>query len=183
MRIKNTAVAIVILSAASLFAQSVPSPAPTASVPGGMPTMPMSRAGARRGLQRATMPTAGAMASQQMKELEDTVNKMQALLKQMQTIAAKSKSRATQDDLRMWELLVGHLNQTLAQDRLLAVEHAEMMARREALYKQAQAKADAEAARVQADKFGTASAPQNSAPSASSPTAPAPAGQDAVARQ
>ena len=77
----------------------------------------------------------------------------------------------------MWELLVGHLDQTLKEARVAAAERDDMMARRAALYRQAQAKADAEAARAMAEKFGTASAPQNSAPAA------APATQDAAPKQ
>jgi multidrug resistance efflux pump len=180
MRIKNTVAAILISSVVSLFAQNAPSTAPTASVPGGMPTMPMRRAGAGRAPKRAAFPTAEAMASQQMKELEETVSQMQAMLKQMQAKAASSKSRDTQDNLRMWEVLVGHLDHTLAQARLLAAERADMTARRQALYQQAQAKADAEAARARAEMAAAAAGPNATSAPASSVIAPAPAPQASV---
>ncbi len=182
MRIKKTTAAIVILSAASLFAQSAPSPVPMPSAPRGVPTMPMRKAGANHGLQRM-LPTPEAMQAQQIKELEDTVSKMQALLRQMQIKARGSKDQATLNNLRMWELLVSHMSETLGQARLVAAERADFIARREALYKQAYAKADAEAARAKAEKFGAASAPQTSAPGSSAPQKPAPVSQSAAPKK
>ena len=179
MRIKNTVAAMVVFSAFSLLAQNPPSTAPMASVPGGMPTMPARRAGASRGPRKAAFPTSEAMASQQIKELEETVGQMKVLLKEMQSKAKASKNQTAIANMRMWELLVGHLDRTLVQTRLLVAERADMTARRQALYRQAQAKADAEAARAMAGMEATTAVSKSgtSAPMASSviaPAAPAP---------
>jgi hypothetical protein len=119
------------------------------------------------------------MVSQQMQELEATVSKMQALLKEMQTKAVSSKSTATQENLRMWELLVGHLNDTLTRSRLQVAQRAELMARRNYMYKQAEANSDAAPARAAKESTGATLAPGAQAAPAVEP----PAGQGSAPKQ
>jgi hypothetical protein len=133
MTIKNYIVAAILLLSASLFAQNA-----SYQAPGAMQVM-ARRAAARH----AILQSADAMASQQMQELEATVSKMLALLKEMQVRAASSKSTTTQDNLHMWELLVGHLNDTLTRSRLQASQRSNLLARRNAMYRQAEANNDA----------------------------------------
>jgi uncharacterized protein YdaL len=169
MTIKNIVTAILLLSA-SLFAQNA---SPQAS--GAMRVMPGRSAAARS----AALTSADAMVSQQMQEIEATVSKMQALLKEMQARAASSKSTATQDNLLMWELLVGHLNDTLTRSRVQAAQRADLMSRRNAMYRQDEANSDAAAARAAKESTGATLEPGAQAAPAVEP----PAGQGSAPKQ
>jgi hypothetical protein len=144
MTIKNVVAAILLLSA-PMFAQNASPPAS-----GAMRGMPVRSAATRR----AALPSADAMVLQQIQELEATVSKMQALLKEMRSKAASSKSTVTQDNLRMWELLVGHLNDTLTLSRVQAAQRAGLMSRRNAMYRH-EVNSDAAAARAANESTGT----------------------------
>ena len=171
MIFRNAARVFMVLAVTTAMAQS-PSPAPT--VPGGMDAM-----GQGRGLPGRRMPSQAAKGlsgmqavapRQQMEDLENTLNQMHVVLKQMQAKAAKStvKDSVTKTNLDMWELMVGHLDKELQALRVAVAAREDMEARRAALYKQADAKAQAEAQAARAGQAGKFAA--------GTPT-PAPAGQ------
>jgi hypothetical protein len=99
-----------------------------------------------------------------LEDLENTVNQMHTVLKQMQAKAAKSgvKDSIAKANLDMWGLMVGHLDKELQELRVAVAQREDMEARRAALYKQADAKTEAEAqaaGAAQAAKFGATPAP------------------------
>lgn len=114
--------------------------------------------------------------------------KMHALLKQME---AKNKNGASKDpmikaNLEMWGLMLQDLDKQYEQLRVAARTREDMEARRAAMYKQAEAKAAAEAQGFQAPGFartpvkgaaasGATEATTPSAPAAQPAQAPAPA--------
>lgn len=105
---------------------------------------------ARRGPARnrpAAAPQGLAAIQQQVEDMDHTVSQMRVVLKQMQARAAKSKATdsATKANLEMWELMVSHLDKELVQLRATLATREDMEARRAALYKQADAKIDAQA--------------------------------------
>jgi hypothetical protein len=113
-----------------------------------------------------------------MQDMEGTLVRMHALLKQMAAKgAANSKDPLAKANLDMWELMVGHLDKQLEELQQAVATREDMEARRAAMYKQADAKSEAaaQAARAaQADQFGqkrqTSNAdqtPQTAAPAAS----------------
>jgi peptidoglycan hydrolase CwlO-like protein len=113
---------------------------------------------------------------------------MHAVLKQMRSKAA-SKDPLAKANLDMWELLVGHLDKQLQELRIAMVTREDMEARRAAMYKQAEAKADAAAQAARKMGAGKAAAapaapdaghdtsgqaPANQAPAAPANTTPSP---------
>ena len=144
MRLRSVITASMVLAATAALAQST-APAPVAP-----PFLNQTHALAgRRGM--AGNKTAGvqtpATLSQRVQDMEGTLASMHAVLKQMQAKAAKSsaKDSLARANLEMWELLVGHLDKQLQELKLAAAAREDMEARRAALYKQADAKAEAEA--------------------------------------
>ena len=79
---------------------------------------------------------------QQVEDMEGVLSQMHVTLKQMQAKSAKSKTTdpLTKANLDMWELMVGHLDQELEQNRLELAQREDMEVRRAALYKQADAR-------------------------------------------
>jgi hypothetical protein len=115
---------------------------------------------------------------QQVEDMDHTISQMRVVLKQMQTRAAKSKATdpVAKANLDMWELMVSHLDKELVQLRATLATREDMEARRAALYKQADAKieAQAQAARAaQAARFADAAknATGTQTPSAGEPAA------------
>ncbi len=114
------------------------------------------------------------------------LSQMHVTLKQMQAKSTKSKTTdpLTKANLDMWELMIGHLDQELEQNRLELAQREDMEVRRAALYKQADAKAQAEARAAMAGKLAgqsTAAAtagqarpatPATPTPAALTPTSP-----------
>ena len=91
----------------------------------------------------------------QVEDMGTTLTKMHALLKDMQ---AKNKVSGRKDpmikaNLEMWGLMLQDLDKQFEQLRVAARSREEIEARRAALYRQAQAKAAAEAQGVQAPGF------------------------------
>jgi hypothetical protein len=79
-------------------------------------------------------------------DMQVTLAKMHAVLKQMRAKAASSsKDPLAKANLDMWELLVGHLDKQLQELRIAMLTREDMEARRAAMYKQADAKAEAAA--------------------------------------
>jgi len=166
---RNAARAIVILAVTTAMAQTT---SPTPTVPGGTEVMQRQGLAGRRGLpgNQTRGPQASAPLRQRVQDMENTLSQMHLVLKQMQDKAAKSKGQdaLATANLDMWKLMVGHLDEELQELRVAVAAREDMEARRAALYKQADAKAEAVAqgARAaEAAKFGVA------------PTTPAPSGQ------
>lgn len=151
--------AVVVLVATTAFAQT---PTPVA-VPGGGPiTTQGQMLPGRKGMSNLPGKRAGAaqVPSPLPKRIEDmqgTLTQMHAVLKRMRANSAKSQTKdpLAKANLDMWELLVGHLDKQLQELRLAQAAHEDMEARRAALYKQADAKSNAEArAAIAARGFG-----------------------------
>lgn len=189
MMFRNAARVIVILSVTTVMAQSNP---PAATVPGGTDAINRgSGLGPRRfgslGAKRSTGVQGAASLRQRLEDLEGTVNRMHTILNKMQARAAKSsvKDSSAKANLDMWELMVGHMDKELENLRVALAAHEDMEARRAALYKQADQKAEAQAqagraamAAKLADKPETA-APVTTQDGGQTP-APTPAGQSSA---
>jgi hypothetical protein len=120
--------------------------------------------------------------------MDSTLSQMRGVLKQMQAKAARSKvsDPLAKANLDLWELMVGHLDKELQQLHETLGVREDMEVRRLALYKQADAKAEAAAqagraaqaarfAEAQKNDTGTptaAAAEQTSVPSPAAPSQP-----------
>jgi hypothetical protein len=173
---RNAIRVITVLAVTTALAQSIPpatQPAdnPPATVPGGTEVMQRQGYAHRRGLagnQARNLPAPAL--HQRVQDMENTLNQMHGVLKEMQAKAAKStaKDSLAKSNLEMWELLVGHLDKQLQELKIATAAREDMEARRTALYKQADAKAEAEAQAARAAEAAKFAA--------GGPT-PAPAGQ------
>jgi hypothetical protein len=157
------AAAVVVLAATTAFAQT---PTPVI-VPGGGPiTTQGQMLPGRKGMSSLPRKPAGAAQApsslpKRIEDMQGTLTQMHAVLKRMHANSAKSQTKdaLTKANLDMWELLVGHLDKQLQELRLAQAAREDMEARRAALYKQADAKANAEArAAIAARGFGGAQA-------------------------
>jgi len=129
-----------------------------------------------------------AAIREQVGDMEATLSRMREVLKQLHARAVKSESAdsLSKANLDMWELMVGHLDKELEQLRETLASREDMEVRRVALYKQADAKAEAAAqagraaqaarfAEAQKNTTGTATsagAEQTSVPSPAAPSQP-----------
>lgn len=162
MRVRNAAAAILVLSVATVWAQS---------------TSPAVRLGSRAVPVQATVgnKVAGAQTPdalrQRMQDMESTLNKMHAVLKQMRARAASRKDQATRDNLEMWELMVGQLDKQFDQLRVATLTREDLEARRAAMYQQAMARAAAArpGARGSTPEQATAAAAQGTAAATTGP--------------
>jgi hypothetical protein len=176
MMFRNATRVITILAVTTALAQgtppsTVPAGNPPPTVPGGTEVMQRQGFANRRGpagKQPRGVPAQTSLR-RRVQDMESTLSQMHLVLKQMQGKAAKSKAQdsLTKANLDMWELMVGHLDKQLQELKLAEVAHDDMEARRAALYKQADVKAEAEA---QAARAGQAAKLAAGAPT------PAPAG-------
>jgi hypothetical protein len=176
MMFQNAARIIVVLAVTTVMAQSNP---PATTVPGGANAIGQRQALAARrmaslGAKRPSAVPTPTPLRQRLEDLDNTVNQMHTVLKQMQAKAAKSgvKDSIAKANLDMWGLMVGHLDKELQELRVAVAQREDMEARRAALYKQADAKgeAEAQAARAaQAAKFGVAAPTPNGQGSGQSP--------------
>jgi len=153
MRLSNARAAIVVLAVTTVLAQEAPAPV---AAPAGTPSM-----GSRRPLagRRGMSPGAGQASAGQtlttmrerMDEMGGTLDKMHTVLKQMRAKAVKAgvKDPIATANLNMWELMLGHLDKQFQDLRNETLAREDLEARRAALYKQADAKAAAEAQRAQ----------------------------------
>jgi len=112
---------------------------------------------------------------QQVEDMGATLTKMHTLLKDMQ---AKNKMSGTKDpmvkaNLEMWGLMLQDLDKQFEQLRVAARSREEIEARRAALYRQAEAKAAAEAQGIQAPGFTRTPAPGAPAAEGVAPGTPA----------
>lgn len=145
---KIAAAATVVLAVTTGFAQGtspVTVPVATRLMSQGQSPAGKSAMSSVAGNKAAGVP-APTTLRERVQDMELTLAKMHAVLKQMRAKAvSSSKDPLAKANLDMWELLVGHLDKQLQELRVAMVARDDMEARRAAMYKQAEAKADATA--------------------------------------
>ena len=192
MRFRSATAGIVVLAVTTVLAQQSSPITATAGAP--VINQQNSLAGKGRVSSLAGPKTAGVQTPSTLRErvqdMEGTLAKMHALLKQMRAKAASSSQDPfAKANLDMWELMVGHLDKQFEELRLAMLAREDMDARRAALYKQADAKADAAARAARGLSAGQADTavhvgqgaaqsagaqPAAGQPSATPPTTPSP---------
>jgi len=186
MKLRSTAVVIVVLAAATVWAQNTQPSASAVGTP--VPFSGTRSLGGRRAMSSMALAEANGAQTvtphQRLQDMESTLASMHTLLKQMRAKAASSpKDPLIKANLEMWELLVGHLDKQLLDLRAATAARDELMARRAAMYKQADDKAAAAAQAARSASAGQAptatTAPSGAVPNAAAPVpaAPAPAAQ------
>lgn len=158
MTFRTPSAATLILAATTVLAQSS-SPVAVA-VPAGAALVNQKAMAVKRGAPsvagtKATGMPIPATLHDRVRDMDSTLAKMHVVLRQMRAkAAANSRDPLAKANLDMWELLVGHLDKQLQELRTAMVIRDDMETRRAAMYKQAEAKADAaaEAARRDARK-------------------------------
>jgi hypothetical protein len=148
MKFGNVTAAVVVLAVTTALAQR--STPVTATVGGPVISQRNSLAGGMGTSSLAGNKKAGvqtpATLGERVQDMEGTLAKMHAVLRQMRTKSAlSSKDPLAKANLDMWELMVGHLDRQLQELRVAMIAREDFEARRAAMYKQADAKADAEA--------------------------------------
>lgn len=139
MRLRTIVLGIALLSVTAIWAQDSASQAPAAGT-APIVTDPQSAAPVNRApialRSRRMMPaqrraqSADPAFEARVEELQETVAQMHALLNQMQSKAGSAKDKAaTADNVRMWEILLGHLDRTLAEARAAAMQRTLMYQR------------------------------------------------------
>ncbi|MBZ5654811.1 MAG: hypothetical protein LAO56_05980 [Acidobacteriia bacterium] len=161
MMFKTATAAIVVLAVTTALAQR---PSPVA-VPVGTPlTSQRQSLAGKSGISVADNKATGvptpAPLRERVQDMEGTLAKMHAVLKQMRAKAASSsRDPLAKANLDMWELLVGHLDKQLRELQVAMITREDMESRRAAMYKQAEAKADAAAQAARALKASKAPTP------------------------
>jgi hypothetical protein len=158
MMFKTGTAAIVVLGVAAGLAQStspVAIPADNSLV-----SQRQSVAGRNRMTSLAGNKTAGvqtpATLRERVQDMQVTLTKMHAVLKQMRARAASSsKDPLAKANLDMWELLVGHLDKQFQELQIAMITRDDMETRRAAMYKQVDAKAEAAARAARAAQTPT----------------------------
>lgn len=142
---------VVVLAASAALAQS--------AQPGTTPGAPILNRPAPTGRRspvgnKAADPQGLAAMRERVQEMESTLSQMRLLLGQMRAKAKTSKATDSlaKTNLDMWDLMVGNLDKELQQMRLTVAAREDLEARRAALYKQADAKAEAEAQATRANQ-------------------------------
>lgn len=116
--------------------------------------------------------------TQRVQEMENTLNRMHLLLKQMHATAAKNtKDPMAKANVEMWGLMVQQLDKQLEQVKIATRERDDLDARRSALYKQAQQRAAMEARNAQAQTPANAASAVGGPPASAAQTATTPAAQ------
>ncbi len=121
MRFRSIPVTIILLSVATIWAQT--------SVGGQNPSdaTPQSQAAPAPSSQdpSVAMQRMEAVHEQRLQEMEVILAKMHTLLNDMKAkvAAGDSKNASSQmDNIELWEMLLGHLDKTLAQARMAAIQ-------------------------------------------------------------
>jgi hypothetical protein len=174
MMFQNATRVIMALAVTTALAQGTPpatAGSPQAAVPGGNDVMQRQGYAGRRAPSAKQPHGAPVQTSlrERVQDTESTLSKMHLVLTQMQDKAAKSKAQDSlaKANLDMWELMVSHLDKELRELKIAMAAREDMEARRAALYKQADAKTEAEAQAVRAAEAAKFSAgAQAPAPSA-----------------
>jgi peptidoglycan hydrolase CwlO-like protein len=185
MKASSAAASILILSAATVWAQSTSSGTASAGMAPASGRRPVaSRMVMASSPENRMTSVQTATALKRMQEMENTLNQMHALLKEMHTKATSrsSKDQLAKANLDMWELMLAHLDKQFEELRAATLARQDLDARRANLYKQAMDKADAAAQRARGSGASQATAPVSagqgaSAGSADQPAADAKAGQ------
>ena len=133
---------VVVLAATMAFGQS--------AQPGTTPSAPILNSQGLTGRRgpvgnKTADPQGLAAMRERVEDMGSTLSQMRVVLKQMQAKAAKSNATdsLTKANLNMWELMVGHLDKELQEMRVTLAARQDLEARRAALYRQADAKAEA----------------------------------------
>ena len=171
MKSLSKAAAMILLAASAAWAQTA-SPSMANRAYSRNPRAVMANSNAK-GLAQSQ--EAQNAMRRQVEDMGTTLTKMHALLKDMQ---AKNKMRGTKDpmikdNLEMWGLMLQDLDKQFEQLRVAAHSREEIEARRAALYRQAEAKAAAEAQGVQAPGFTRTPVPGSPGPEGAAPGTPA----------
>src|SRR5690348_1430817 len=161
MMFQNATRVIMALAVTTALAQGTPpatSGSPQAAVPGGNEVMQRQGYAARRAplaKQPRGVPVQTSLR-ERVQAMESTLTKMHLVLTQMQDKAANSKTQdaLAKANLDMWKLMVDHLDKELQVLNMAAAAREDLEARRAALYKQADAKTDAEAQAARAAQMG-----------------------------
>ena len=129
---------VVVLAASAALAQS--------AQPGTTPGAPILNRQGPTGRRapvgnKAAEPQGLAAMRERVQEMESTLSQMRLLLKQMHA-KSKAADSLAKTNLDMWELMVGSLDKELQQMRLTLAAREDLEARRAALYRQADAKAE-----------------------------------------
>lgn len=162
MRLNLALITLLAASTAGVQAQNVSHLA--ANKAPARPFNPMQAAASRRAASETAPPT----MRERVQDMQGTLAKMHAVLDQMRAKSAvTSKDPLAKANLDMWELMVSHMDSELKDLRLAMVEREEWDARRAAMYKEADAKAQAEAQAAQKHTAGQQAqpAPQTASPS------------------
>jgi hypothetical protein len=171
---QNATRVIMALAVTTALAQGTPpatAGSPQAAVPGGNDVMQRQGYAARRAplaKQPRGVPVQTSLR-ERVQDMESTLTKMHLVLTQLQDKAAKSKTQdaLAKANLDLWKLMVDHLDKELQVLNMAAAAREDLEARRAALYKQADAKTDAEAQAARAAQMAKfASGAQTLPPSA-----------------
>jgi len=128
--VRSIQLAAVLLSIATLRAQSPASAAPRAANEGSANGAPQSLAAPTP--NQDSSPATQRMAAQyqqRLHEMEVSLVKMHALLNDMKTKLSPGTSKgagAQKDNIELWEMMLGHLDRTLAQARMSALQRGEL---------------------------------------------------------
>ncbi len=184
MNFKSASAAVVVLAVTTVLAQGTSTATQPASTPAPVPRrMPLNRLGAlAAGENKAAASQGPAALKQRLQDLEATVTSMHTLLAQMHEKAGAAKSRdpLAKANLDMWDLMVAHLDKEVQELKLAVAAREDLDARRAAMYRQADLKAQAAARAAQAAqqmRFGMTAAPgpQAAQPGASGQATASPA--------
>jgi hypothetical protein len=135
---------VVLLAATAALAQS----AQPGTTPGAPILNPQGLTGRRAPVGNKTADPQGLAAMRErVEDMQSTLSQMRVVLRQMQAKAANNKATdsLTKANLDMWGLMVGHLDKELQQMRVTLAARQDLETRRAALYRQADAKAEAAA--------------------------------------
>ncbi|HKU24533.1 MAG TPA: hypothetical protein VJQ54_03620 [Candidatus Sulfotelmatobacter sp.] len=155
MSLRNAAAAMLVLAVTTVFAQeSAPISAPAARPQSTTRPMPTRRWGKGVNESNHAGPVTQPSLQARMQDLQGTLEKMHAVLKQMQAKAGvNAKDPLLKANREMWELMVGQLDKQLADLKEAEANRADMEVRRAAMYKQAEIKSQAAARAAQATMF------------------------------
>jgi len=157
MTLRSTAAAIVLFTVTAAIGQeNAPASAPAASAAPQATQPPIiTRRWGKNAKGNTQSGRLNAPSIQQrVDDLQGTVDKMHAVLKQIRAkSAANAKDPMVKANLQMWDLMVGQLDKQLQELKQAEASRQEMEARRAAMYKQADIKSQAAARAAQQAMF------------------------------
>jgi len=179
MTFRSVTSVIVVLAATAAWTQS--------AQPGitlGTPNSSLQGLVGRRGpvANKTADPLGLAATHERIEDTESMLTQMRVALRQMHAQAAKSKptDSETKANLELWELMLSHLDKELQQLRATLAAREDMEARRAALYKQADAKAETAAQTARAAQSARFAQAEKNPTGTATPAATAPStGQSA----